>query len=112
MSSLYTTQALTIIIIFGFSFAMGTAIRNQIWEKESKNAQVRNVQTMYIAHIGTYEWMNEWNKSPKIQIRFYLSKIPTFNSHFLVRSGNYFLKNFPHFYLIKSGNLSENLSGN
>ena len=47
MSSLYTTQALTIIIIFGFSFAMGTAIRNQIWEKESKNAQVRNVQTMY-----------------------------------------------------------------
>ena len=40
MSSVYTTQVLTISVIFGFAFAMGSAIRNQIWERESKNAQV------------------------------------------------------------------------
>ena len=40
LSSVYTTQVLTISVIFGFAFAMGSAIRNQIWERESKNTQV------------------------------------------------------------------------
>ena len=62
-----------------------------------------------------------------LNLRLYLSKILTYNSHFnsrlnshflLSRSGNSFLKNShfsktnSHVYLIESGNLSGNLSGN
>ena len=53
------------------------------------------------------------------KIRSYLSIFPTYNSHFLLTgSGNSFLENShfskknSHFYLIESGNLSGNLSGN
>ena len=40
LSSLYTTQILAIAVIFGYALAMGSAIRQQIWEKESENAMV------------------------------------------------------------------------
>ena len=56
LSSLYTTQVLTIFIIFGFAFAMGSAIRNQIWEKESQNAQMLEVMGMN-AWVGWSVWI-------------------------------------------------------
>ena len=48
LSSLYTTQILAIAVIFGYALAMGSAIRQQIWEKESENAMV---SVDYIIHI-------------------------------------------------------------
>ena len=68
-----------------------------------------------------------WSRLTIWHYRLYLSKIPTYNSHFnshlnshflLSRSGNSFLKNshfskkISQFYLIESGNLSGGKSGN